>query len=80
MRLEQEFSFELEDSFYWLLSKLDIHRFSFENDPDNKCTKTLFIWLPLTEWSVEEQENLVQSFISLAKNFKLTYYSILSLS
>ena len=75
LRLEQEFSFELEDSFYWLLSKLDIHRFSFEHDPNNNVSKTLFIWLPLNEWSVRDQEILVQSLISLTKPFKLTLYA-----
>ena len=72
LRLEQEFSFELEDSFYWLLSKLDIHRFSFEHDPNNNLNKTLFIWLPLNEWSVRDQEILVQSLISLTEPFDLT--------
>ena len=72
LRLEQEFSFELEDSFYWLLSKLDIHRFSFEHDPNNNLSKTLFIWLPFNEWSVRDQELLVQSLISLTKPFDLT--------
>jgi len=72
LRLEQEFSYELEDSFYWLLSNLEIHRFSFEHYPHNKCTKTLFIWLPLSEWSFKEQDTLVQSLISLAKTFELT--------
>ncbi len=72
LRLEQEFSFVLEDSFYWLLSNLEIHRFSFEHYPYNNFTKTLFVWLPLSEWSVEEQEKLVQSLISLAKTFELT--------
>ncbi|WP_225866556.1 50S ribosomal protein L11 methyltransferase [Prochlorococcus sp. MIT 0801] len=71
LRLEQEFSFELEDSFYWLLSNLEIHRFSFEHDPNNNCTKTLFIWLPLSEWSVRQQEALAQSLISLSKTFEL---------
>ena len=71
LRLEQEFLFELEDSFYWLLSKLDIHRFSFEHDPDNNYNQTLFVWLPLNEWSDKDQEILVQSLISLAKTFEL---------
>ena len=72
MRLEQEIPVELEDSFYWLLKKLDIHRFSFEHDPDNNSTQTLFIWLPLNEWSKRDQENLVKTVISLAKPFELT--------
>ena len=72
LRFEQEIPFEIEDSCYWLLSNLEIYRFSFEHDPDNNSTKTLFIWLPLTEWSVKDQELLVQSFISLAKPFELT--------
>ncbi len=72
MRLEQEFPFELEDSFYWLLNKLDIYRFSFEKDPDNHSIQTLFIWLPLNEWLVTDQEILVKSLISLAKTFDLT--------
>ena len=72
LRLEQDFPFELEDSFYWLLSTLEIHRFSFEHVPNINSTKTLFIWLPLNEWSVREQEILVQSLSSLAKVFELT--------
>ena len=72
LRLEQEFPVELEDSFYWLLSNLEIHRFSFEHDPDNNSTQKLFIWLPLNEWRVRDQEILVQSIISLAKPFELT--------
>ena len=71
MRLEQEIPVELEDSFYWLLSKLDIHRFSFEHDPENNYSQTLFVWLPLNEWSDKDQEILVQSLISLAKTFEL---------
>ena len=70
-RLEQEIPIELEDSFYWLLKNLEIHRFSFEHDPENNSTKTLFIWLPCNDWSVRDQENLVQSLISLAKPFQL---------
>ena len=72
LRLEQEIAVELEDSFYWLLSKLDIHRFSLEHDPSNNSTEKLFVWLPLNEWLVKDQEILVQSFISLAKPFDLT--------
>ena len=72
LRLEQEIAVELEDSFYWLLKKLDIHRFSFEHDPDNNSTKTLFVWLPLNEWLVRDKEILVKSLISLAKPFHLT--------
>ncbi len=72
LRFELEIPFELEDSFYWLLSNLEIHRFSFEHHPDNNSTKTLFIWLPFSEWTVQDQEILVQSLSSLAKPFELT--------
>ncbi len=72
LRLKQEFPVELEDSFFWLLGNLEIFRFSFEYDPNNKSTQTLFVWLPLNDWSVREQENLVKSLISLAKPFGLT--------
>ena len=71
LRLEQKIPFELEDSFYWLLSDLKIHRFSFEHDPDNNSSQTLFIWLPLPDWSVEDREILVHSLNSLAKPFEL---------
>ena len=71
LRLEQEIAVELEDSFYWLLNKLDIQRFSFEHEPGNKSTQTLFVWLPMSEWLVEDQEVLVKSLISLAKPFGL---------
>ena len=72
LRFEQEIPFELEDSCYWLLRDLGIHRFSFEQDPDNNFTQILFIWLAMTEWSVRDQKNLVQSLISLAKTFELS--------
>ena len=71
LRLEQKFPVELEDSFYWLLDKLEIHRFCFEHDPGENTTKVLFIWLPFNEWSGKEQETLVKSLISLAKTFDL---------
>ena len=71
LRLEQEIAVELEDSFYWLLNKLNIHRFSFEHDPGNKFTQTLFVWLPMSEWSVEDRGILIKSLISLAKPFDL---------
>ena len=70
-RLEQEFPIELEDSFSWLFSNLEIHRFSFEHRPNENSTQTLFLWLPLHEWSVRERENLIKSLISLAKTFDL---------
>ena len=72
LRFEQEIPFELEDSVYWFLSNLEIHRFSFEHDPDNNYTKTLFIWLPFDEWSIDDQETLVQSLVSLSKPFEFT--------
>ena len=71
LRFEQEIPLELEESFYWLLSNLEIHRFSFERHPDNNLNQNLFIWLPLADWSVKDQETLVQSFISIAKPFEL---------
>ena len=72
MRLDQEIAVELEDSFYWLLNELDIHRFSFEHDPENNTTQMLHIWLPMNEWLVRDREMLVKSLISLAKPFELT--------
>ncbi len=70
--LEQEIPIELEESFYWLLRSLEIHRFSFEHDPGNNSTQTLFIWLPFNEWSTRDQEKLVQSLISLANPFQIS--------
>ncbi len=67
--MEQQFPVELEDSFYWLLSNLAIHRFSFEHDPSENSTQNLFIWIPLSECSVIEKETLVQSLIAMAKTF-----------
>ncbi len=63
LRLEQEIPVELEESFYWILKKLEIHRFSFEHDPENNSTQTLFVWVPLNEWTEREQDDLVQSLI-----------------
>ena len=72
LRLEQVIPCELEDSFYWLLKNLEINRFSFEQDPDNDFTQTLFVWLPMSEWTVRDQEQLVKTLISLAKPFGLS--------
>ena len=72
LRLEQEIPIELEESFYWLLRSLEIHRFSFEHEPSNNATQTLFIWLPFNEWSIRDQEKLVQSLISLANPFQIS--------
>ena len=72
LRLEQEIPFELEDSCFWLLNNLKIHRFSFEHEPDNNSSRILFIWLPLDEWTITDRKNLVQSFNSLAQPFEVT--------
>ena len=72
MRLEQEIPVELEESFYWFLKNLEIHRFSFEHDPENNSTQTLFIWLPLNEWPERDRNDLVKSLISLATPFEFT--------
>ena len=72
LRLEQEIPVELEDSFVWLLRDLEIYRFCFEHDPENKSTQTLFVWLPSNDWSDRDKEHLVQSLISLAKPFEFT--------
>ncbi len=72
LRLEQDFPIELEDSFFWLLNKLNLYRFSFEHDPDNNNIQTLFVWLPFNEWGAKEKENLVKSLTALAEPFQLT--------
>ena len=71
LRLEQLFQVELEESFYWLLNKLEIYRFSIEHDPSENTIRTLFVWLPLNEWSIQEQKTLVESLISLANTFEI---------
>ena len=71
LRLEQLFQVELEESFYWLLNKLGIYRFSIEHDPSENTIRTLFVWLPLNEWSIQEQKTLVESLISLANTFEI---------
>ena len=71
LRLEQLFQVELEESFYWLLNKLEIYRFSIEHDPSEDTIRTLFVWLPLNEWSIQEQKTLVESLISLANTFEI---------
>ncbi len=70
LRLEQEFPVDLEDSFYWFLGNLEINRFSFECDHQNNSTQTLFIWLPSSEWTADDRENLVKSLCALAKTFE----------
>ena len=72
LRLEQEIPVELEESFYWLLSSLEIYRFSFEHYPENTSTQTLFVWIPLNECAESDKENLIQSIASLTKPFNLT--------
>ena len=72
LRFEQEIPFELEESFYWFLTNLEINRFSFEHQPNNNSTQTLFVWLSLNEWSVTDQDNFVKSLMQLAKPFAVT--------
>ncbi len=72
MRLEQEIPVELEESIFWLLKNLQIHRFSFEYDPENKSAQVLFVWLPMNEFSIKDQQDLVQSINLLTKPFGLS--------
>ena len=73
LRFEQEIPFELEESFYWLLTHLKINRFSFEHNPENNSTQTLFIWLPSNEWSTSiDKEALEESILLLSKPFGVT--------
>tara|TARA_B100000579_G_C22731116_1_gene804274 strand:- start:221 stop:1108 length:888 start_codon:yes stop_codon:yes gene_type:complete len=72
LRLEQEIPVELEESIFWLLKNLQIHRFSFEYDPENKSAQVLFVWLPMNEFSIKDQQDLVQSINLLTKPFGLS--------
>ncbi len=71
LHLEQIIPWQLEDSFYWFLKKLSINRFSFEYNSEFSKNKTLHIWLPSNEWSLEERDNLVDSFYQLALTFSV---------
>ena len=72
LRFEQQIPFELEESVYWLLGNLEINRFSFEYNPENKYIQNLFVWVPLNEFSVSKKKTLVKSLKLLAKTFELT--------
>ena len=48
------------------------YRFSFEHQPDNNSTQTIFVWLSLNEWSVNDRDVFVKSLMQLAKTFAVT--------
>ena len=69
IRFEQEFPWQLEESFYWFLQNIEINRFAFESIPQSNLTKTLKIWLPISDWSETDLDNLSVSLQQLANIF-----------
>ena len=70
-QFELEIPFELEESFIWKLDQLGIRTFAFEASPEKNHWQKLSIWLPCTDWSIKELEELKLSFFPLAQIFNL---------
>ena len=64
---------ELEESLLWKLNQLGLHRHAIQHAPENPHEKTLFLWLPDSEWSEREREQLVASLAPLAEPFGLPF-------
>ncbi|WP_320663984.1 50S ribosomal protein L11 methyltransferase [Prochlorococcus sp. MIT 1223] len=61
--------FELEESLSWKLESFGITSYSFEHGPEELSLQTLSIWLPDSEWSINDKKELISSFIPLAEIF-----------
>tara|TARA_Y100001968_G_scaffold199038_1_gene182572 strand:+ start:8363 stop:9265 length:903 start_codon:yes stop_codon:yes gene_type:complete len=70
-QIELQIPIELEESFVWKLDELGISSFSFDTRPEKLSLLQLSIWLPCSEFSAEELEELIKSLIPLAETFEV---------
>ena len=66
---ELQVPFELEETIIWKFESLGISSFSIEFFPKKPNSQRLCIWLPESEWSEKENDNLTASLNPLSKTF-----------
>ena len=64
---------ELEESLVWKLTDLGLHRHAFQHAPETPDQKTLFLWLPQSEWSDQDRLQLVATLRPLAEPFGVLF-------
>ncbi|HGY5535345.1 MAG: 50S ribosomal protein L11 methyltransferase [Prochlorococcus sp.] len=74
-RLELPITDELEESLLWKLTDLGLYRVALQHLPERPAERTLLAWLPSSEWSDSDREQLVVSLRPLAETFGLTLAS-----
>ena len=62
---------ELEESLFWKLNLLGLHRVAVQHAPETPDQRTLLAWLPAHEWPEEQRSELFRSLIPLAETFGL---------
>ena len=71
-RLELPIPYELEESLFWKLTDLGLYRVAFQHAPEVPAERTLLAWLPTSEWSELDRDQLMASLRPLAEPFGLT--------
>ncbi|HGY5538081.1 MAG TPA: 50S ribosomal protein L11 methyltransferase [Prochlorococcus sp.] len=71
-RLELPIPYELEESLFWKLTDLGLYRVAFQHAPEVPAERTLLAWLPTSEWSELDRDQLMVSLRPLAEPFGLT--------
>ena len=64
---------ELEESLVWKLTDLGLHRHALQHAPEAPDQKTLFLWLPQSEWSDQDRHQLVATLRPLAEPFGVLF-------
>ncbi len=74
-RLKLNFPSVLEESLFWKLGELGIHRSAVQYSPEDPSQGVLLVWLLIKEWPESERDKLICSLFSLAKPFGITLSS-----
>lgn len=64
---------DLEESLVWKLTDLGLHRHALQHAPETPDQKTLFLWLPQSEWSDQDRLQLVATLRPLAEIFGVQF-------
>ncbi|KZR85448.1 Ribosomal protein L11 methyltransferase [Synechococcus sp. MIT S9509] len=62
---------ELEESLFWKLNVLGLHRVAVQHAPETPDQRTLLAWLPAHEWPEDQRSELFSSLMPLADTFGL---------
>ncbi len=71
--LELFFPSELEESINWKLAELGLNRFAVKFSPHQPFKRTLLVWLPASDWTQDDRDDLVESLYALSEPFGLKF-------